>query len=164
MTRECAPKQGSRWHMELRDFRCLCSFESTKGPFAAADYPMTPTAEDLKAELLAHACKLPASGPPVRAGRAASAGAELPANFGAAVRGPQQGPQPVLAFPACASCPPEFWGEPPGDLPCIVLPSPSLTLHPALHAACRRQSGRPLPPPCMEPSASRVSSPSPDLE
>ena len=40
---------------------------------------MTPTADDLKVELLAHACKLPASGPPPRAGRparAASAGAE----------------------------------------------------------------------------------------
>lgn len=87
---------------------------------------MTPTAEDLKAELLAHACKLPASGPPVRAGRpdrAASAGAELPAYFGAAPPGPQQGPQSVLAFPACSSCPPEFWGDPLGCPPCAVLPS-----------------------------------------
>ncbi len=96
----------------MRMLLCLCSFAAAKGPFAAAAYTMTPTADDLKAELLAHACKLPASGPPSRASRAASAGAELPATLVAVASATQLAAQPAMAFPACSSCPPEFWGKP----------------------------------------------------
>ena len=111
--------------MVLRLPLFLCSFAPAKGPSEGEAYTMTPTADDLKAELLAHAWKLPASGPHLRAGRperAASAGAELPATFMAAAAEAQPAEQPLLAFPACSSCPPEFWGRPPG-CPCLGPPT-----------------------------------------
>ncbi len=101
---------------------------------------MTPTADDLKVELLAHACKLPASGPPPRAGRparAASAGAELPATFMGA-SGTQLA-QPPMAFPACSSCPPEFWGKLLQHPPSATLPS---TLQDIPPWQCTMQSHR----------------------
>ena len=97
---------------------------------------MTPTADDLKAELLAHACKLPASRPPLRTGRperAASAGVEVPVTFMDVAAGTQPAEQPLMAFPACSSCPPEFWGRPLGRLVWVLLPSTKqdTALHPS---------------------------------
>ena len=90
----------------------LCSSGSAQGTFAGASLSVTPTAEALKAELLAHGMKLPRpSGlPSIRTGRlgqrsASDAQRTLP--FSPA----QQEPQALMAFPQAVSCPPEFWGE-----------------------------------------------------
>ena len=90
----------------------LRSSGKAQGASADAALSITPTAEDLKAELLAHSRKPPQrSGlPSIRTGRLAQRSASdavtsLP--FSPA----QPEPQALMAFPQAVSCPPEFWGE-----------------------------------------------------
>ena len=90
----------------------LRSSGKTQGASADGSLSITPSAEDLKAELLAHSRKPPQrSGlPSIRTGRLAQRSASdavtsLP--FSPA----QPEPQALMAFPPSVSCPPEFWGE-----------------------------------------------------
>ena len=90
----------------------LRSSGKAQGASADASLSITPSAEDLKAELLAHGRKPPQrSGlPSIRTGRLAQRSASdavtsLP--FSPA----QPEPQALMAFPPSVSCPPEFWGE-----------------------------------------------------
>ena len=103
--------------------RCR-SFDNARGPFAEQSlHCVTPTADDLKAELLAHGRKPPSSGPPrnaCSAERAASAGAELAITFTGAKILTQQAAHFPVVFPQSSSCPPEFWGKPSG-LHCSAL-------------------------------------------
>ena len=76
---------------------------------------MTPTAEDLKAELLLHGVKPPTGSKGSGQGRrAASADLDGPVSFLTIKTGsPGMAAQPAaVTFPQASSCPPDFWGEP----------------------------------------------------
>lgn len=93
---------------------CRCSFHD-KSQNASQDYSMTPTAEDLKAELLLHGVKPPTASKGSEQGRACSADLDGPMSFLTIKTGSSgKAAQPAaVAFPQASSCPPEFWGEPP---------------------------------------------------
>ena len=90
----------------------LCSSGEAQSASADASLSITPTAEDLKAELLAHGMRPPQrSGLPcIRTGRLAQRSAS-DAITSLPFSPTQQEPQALVAFPQAASCPPEFWGE-----------------------------------------------------
>ena len=99
----------------------LCSSGNAQGAFAGDSLSVTPTAEELKAELLACGMKPPQrSGlPSIRTGRlgqrsASDAQTTLP--FSPA----QQEPPALTAFPQAVSCPPEFWGELLADISIVL--------------------------------------------
>ena len=90
----------------------LCSSGKAQGAFADASLSITPSAEDLKAELLAHGMRPPQrSGLPcIRTGRLAQRSAsDAVTSLPFSPARPQ--PQALMAFPPSVSCPPEFWGE-----------------------------------------------------
>ena len=75
---------------------------------------MTPTAEDLKAELLLHGVKPPTASEGSGKGRAHSVDLDGPVSFlTIKTHSPGKAAQPAaVAFPQASSCPPDFWGEP----------------------------------------------------
>ena len=90
----------------------LCSSGTVQGTFAGALLSITPTAEELKAELLARSMRPPQpSGlPSIRTGQLAqrsASDAQTALPFSPA----EQERQAQMAFPQAVSCPPEFWGE-----------------------------------------------------
>ena len=90
----------------------LRSSGKAQGASADASLSITPSAEDLKAELLAHSRKPPQrSGlPSIRSGRLAQRSAsDAVTSLRFSPARPE--PQALMAFPQAVSCPPEFWGE-----------------------------------------------------
>lgn len=102
--------------MYVNGLLCHCSAGALDESYADLAFCITPTADDLKAELLAHGVKPPpSSGPPSGAVRqdkaassdAASASLNLLSGEGAV----QPETHHLAAFPQSSSCPSEFWGE-----------------------------------------------------